>query len=298
MLQKDWHLKLYCFVCNYFMRRRRNNSRGKKFGKNLRIGLLPILLLFIFLSAFLILRSNIFTIRSIDVTSEKLGCVDNQKIKESAQILGQNIILVDFSKLEDLKKKFFCIKSIATSRSFPNKVYLYVLGREPAAVLISLKYDESTESGELKGFIEASPSADFRFSAGNSNGNFVVDNEGIIYSTNADQLNVPKVYMTQVNLNPGQKVKEELISNTLKILKMAKIFGININESKITMEDLLLINANPGIIFRLDGNTDSQIASLQLILEKAKIDGSSLEFIDLRFDKPIVKIAPKKNGQR
>ncbi len=277
------------------MRWRRNNRRDRKFGKVLGLGLLPIFLL-IFLSAFLILHSNIFTIRSIDVTSEKIGCVDNQNIKESAQILGQNIIFTNFSKLEDLKKKFFCIKSVTISKSFPNKVNLSVFGREPAAILVSLKYDESTKSGELiKGFIEASASADIHFSADHSNENLVVDDEGIVYSTNVDQINVPKVYRTQVNLSLGQKIKEGLISNTLKILKMAKIFGINVNESKITMEDLLLINATPRIIVKLDDNIDSQIASLQLILQKAKMDEENLEFIDLRFDKPVVRIVPKKD---
>ena len=51
---------------------------------------------------------------------------------------------------------------------------------------------------------------------------------------------------------------------------------------------------NPKVFFRLDNEIDLQLASLQLILEKAKIDERILEFIDLRFDKPIVRFAPKK----
>ncbi|MBI4038755.1 hypothetical protein HY384_02235 [Candidatus Daviesbacteria bacterium] len=67
-------------------------------------------------------------------------------------------------------------------------------------------------------------------------------------------------------------------------------------------DDFFLINPysnNPRIIFRLSNSLDVQLASLQLILGKAKIDGSRLEFIDLRFDKPVLKFTPKEsNGKR
>ncbi len=282
------------------MRWKKNNRKKVP----LRI-LLPILILFIFFCAFLIIRSNILIIRLVDVDSKKVGCASNEQIRDSSQILGQIFLLINSSKIEsDLKKKFFCIGQVTTS-GFLNKVKLSVFGREPAAILIPIKNNEATNSSELREFSEASPSATFTFLKENSPKEYVVDKEGVIYSTESEMLNVPKLYITGLDLNLGQRVKEELISNTLKILKILAIFGVNVNDAKIYSDNLLLINALPRIIFRLDANVNWQIASLQLILKTAKIsrrtvptevgiDESSLEFIDLRFDKPVVRIAPKK----
>ena len=82
---------------------------------------------------------------------------------------------------------------------------------------------------------------------------------------------------------------------SLTILDKVKIYRLSITEASI-FEDVLMNNTAPKIIFKLRNDIDKQIASLQLILEKAKMETSKLEFIDLRFDKPIVRIAPKKNG--
>lgn len=260
--------------------------------------------LFILIATFFLIRSDIFTIKALDVDLEKITCTDANQIRNSSKILGQNLIFLNSSKIQDdLKDKFFCVKSIGISKYLPNKVKLQIFGRKPAAILVVLK-SQATQSGVLEKFSEtavtpdtgASPSASLNFLEGPRE-NFVVDSEGVIYSTNIEQINAPKIYLGQ-NLTLGQKLQGNLISNTLKILEKIRIFGLEIKEERIYSTNVLLVNATPQILFRLDGNIDTQLASLQLILHQAKIDEANLEFIDLRFDKPIVKLAPKKNGKR
>ena len=47
-------------------------------------------------------------------------------------------------------------------------------------------------------------------------------------------------------------------------------------------------------IFLLDRDNQKELASLQLILQRNRIDLRSIESVDLRFDKPIVTFEKKK----
>lgn len=111
---------------------------------------------------------------------------------------------------------------------------------------------------------------------------FLLDEEGAIFSgTTSATL---KIYSETKNIN---------FKNILAILNKIKIFGIEVGEAVVT-QNSLTINSMPKIVLDLSRETEMQIASLQLILQQAKIDGEAAEFIDLRFDKPVVRFAPKK----
>ena len=252
--------------------------------------------LLIVLAGSILFSSGLVVVHSIDAQIEKADCTNADKIRVPSKVLGQNLLLVDFKKIEsDLKNHFLCISKVEGLRIFPNKVRLLVTGREPAAILILLKDQEATGSALSA---EASASANFNFAVQGQVENFVVDDEGVVYASSIEQINVPKVLISGLNLSLGQQIKEKIITNLLKVLERVKSFGIEFHETKVYSNNLLFINAMPRMIFKLDGKIDTQIASLQLILEKAKIDEEILEFIDLRFDKPVVVFAPKKNGQR
>lgn len=273
--------------------------------------ILPIIsalgIIILILASFLVVRSNIFTITSVDVYVEKIACTDPNQVKDSAHLLGQNFLTLNSAKVEsDLKKKFLCIRSIILSRDFPSRVKLAVFGREPVAILVAIDSQEASQSGVLERFSEIQATASAQaFPAvewGEEKGNrFLIDAEGVIYSDNIEQINLseerPRIYISGLNLTLG-KLAESLIQNTLKILEKVKAFGVDIKEAKIYSKNILLINAMPKMIFKLDDKIDIQIASLQLILKVAKINHWTvpLEFIDLRFDKPILRFAPKKNG--
>ena len=162
---------------------------------------------------------------------------------------------------------------------------------------MATKEVEATQSGLLERFTQqATPSGESSNSAifADAGENFLVDIQGVIYSNNPEGVNAPRIYVRDLKFTLGQTIKENIIKNILKIIDKLKTFGVSIKEVKIIKNNILLVDAVPRIIFKLDDKQEMQIASLQLILNKAKIDGSSLEFIDLRFDKPVVRFAPKK----
>lgn len=111
---------------------------------------------------------------------------------------------------------------------------------------------------------------------------FLLDEEGAIFSgTTSATL---KIFLSEKNIN---------FKNILAILNKIKIFGIEVGEVVVAGTNLM-INSTPKIVLDLNRDLSLQIASLQLILQQAKIDEEAAEFIDLRFDKPVVRFAPKK----
>lgn len=263
-----------------------------------------LLVILIILSGFFLFRSNLFTVNSLAIQMEKTHCADENQIRDFSGVLGQNFLLINPANLEsNLKNKFICIKTVDVSSNFPNKIKLFISGREPAAILIVLKNGEASESARIleefsrtkaTSSAEATPSASTNFYTGEPAEKFVVDNEGIIYSTDIEQISAPKIYISGIDVGIGEK-QDSLIHNGLRILEKVKNFALNIEETKIYSNNLLLTGNTTRVIFKLTDNIDTQIASLQLILDKAKIDNETLEFIDLRFDKPVVRFAPKQH---
>lgn len=111
---------------------------------------------------------------------------------------------------------------------------------------------------------------------------FLLDEEGVLFSGTASA--TLKIYSAEKNIN---------FKSILAILNKIKIFGIEVGEVVVAANNLM-INSMPKIVLDLDKDHNMQTASLQLILQQAKIDEEAAEFIDLRFDKPVVRFAPKK----
>ena len=235
-----------------------------------------------------ILGSDFFTIKKIDVKNVGVACANDNQLKDSSGLLGQNFFLINAQKsAKKLTEKFICIRNVTFIRLPPKDVKLEVFGREAVAILLALKEKEASESAPIEEI--ATPSAQ------EQSDSFLVDNEGVIFSKDILEYNIPRIYFYDKNISLGNKLDKSL-KDSLKILDKIRTFGVNIKDTRV-LNDLFLIYPQEGwpkIIFRMDDKVDIQLASLQLILEKTKIDNKELEFIDLRFDKPIVKFAPGK----
>lgn len=246
---------------------------------------------FVLILSFFIFGSfklGIFNIKKIEVNViNNLGCASLDQLKDTSQLLGQNIFWVsNANTAKNIKEKFICVKEVSLSKQFPDIVKLDIFGREPKAKLLNFK-NEATISASLENI--ATPSAE------QSSDTFLADDR-VIFAKDTNQILVPAVFLDDPNLSLGRKV-DPLIGKALDILEQLKKFGLNIQTTQIIADYFVIFpeNLQPKIIFHLEKDINAQLASLQLILGKARIDSSQVEFIDLRFDKPIVKFAPKKN---
>lgn len=215
------------------------------------------------------LLMNIFKVESVEVQAENMDCTDNLRIKNSLKLLGQNIFFINHSNTEsELKKKFICIDKINLSKVLPNKISLQAKARVPKAYVY-----------------QASPSAEASAEA------FLADEEGVIFSKDNTAVSAPKIFFQSFDINIGRQIDN--FSSILMILNEIKKFGLDASVSQLS-DRYLIIFSRPKIIFAPFARIDIQIASLQLILTKAKMYSQDMEFIDLRFDKPAVKFAPEK----
>ncbi len=253
-----------------------------KFISGFFILLIPILIFFS-------IKIGLFTIKQVEIEAKDIECGSENQFKDSLNLYGQNYFLLDPAKIEStLKRKFICIKTVTTKKYLPGKVILQILNRQPTALLLTLKEKQASSSSLIENIAtpEASQIQD----------SYKIDSEGLIFSKDVNGLSAPEIYLYDPKISLGKKLDGELIGNSLRILEKIKTFGINVQKSWIS-DDFFIINpdiSNPKLIFNLNGDINIQLASLQLILAEAKIDLMELKFIDLRFDKPIVKFAPKK----
>lgn len=247
-------------------------------------------LLFLIIGTF-IYRSDIFTVKTINIQMENIACTDDKQIKNALNLEGENFFLIKSQRLEDiLKKKFICINEVSLSRQVPDKINLSVSGRVPSAILINVRQEESSPSSGVQMENIATPSAQ-NFATGDK---FVVDKEGVIFAKNLINISVPAFYIYDEEISVGAKFKSDRIIKSLEVINRLRQFGMEIEGVSIPGNKALIVHSLPKIILKLSDNIDVQLASLQLILEKAKIESNDLEFIDLRFDKPVVRFAPKK----
>lgn len=268
------------------MWRRRKLAKKRLYNWGKMLWLVPVFLVIALI--FLVVKSGMFNIKQVTVTAEALTCTDSDKIKNSVNLLGQNILLVNSKQIETaIKSRFYCVRSTPLQKILPDKVRLKVAGRKPVAAIALLKEKEASLSALIN---VSTPSAKAVSEI------FQVDDEGVIFAKEANGLNVPKIYVSDSAVALGRKMSGNLVNNALRVLAKIKELRLEVKDSWI-FDNFFVAVVEPSkmkIIVRLNDRLDYQLASLQLILDKAKIDLKELEFIDLRFDKPVVKVAPKK----
>lgn len=253
---------------------------GKKFL------IIPIFIFFIF---FLIWIQRIFNIKQVFIERNNTDCVKAENIEKRLGLKGKNIFLVDKRSLLKILAGYPCIKDINLEKKFPSEVRVKVEGRSAFVNIAPKKIDEHLNILSL----EATPSSQtalLNWAFPSLNQGFLADNEGVIFATGSDE-NLPAIFWPEENLKVGQKLDGSIFSKVKKVLESypkSKEVQLSTNILQIQMEEKVALS--------LQKDLDKQLASLQLILEKAKIENKPMETIDLRFDKPVVVY--KSDGQR
>ena len=199
---------------------------------------------------------NIFKIRKIDLESDKITCAGNEEIKNESGVLGQQFFFLKQNLIkEKLRKKFICIKDVDLNYKFPNKLDLKITERKPALV-VSMS--------------------------------FIVDEEGFVFARKDEEINIPKVEIVGFDIKMGAVFPDNIIKKSLSVFNFLSKISLNVRDAKISQERELIIISDMKIIFNLYDDIESKLASLQLILNQAKIESRVLKYVDLRFDKPVI----------
>jgi|SRR3989344_1208298 len=277
---------------------KRKTIKEKKSARRLQRVLVLLCSIGIVSLIYIIFVSPLFRISNIEVKLDKINCTDENAIKEAINLNNQWIFKIDKSFEESLKRKFSCIHQISSQIVLPSSFQINASGRQPLAVIKILKPESSQSAVLAEPLIISSDSAKvirqsfLDFSKLVSDSSFIVDSEGVVFAVGEDP-SLPILFLAGGNLKLGEIVKDDLVKNAVMILSGLKVLNLNVSSSKI-VGNSLVINSEPKILFALVRDIKDQLASLQLILQEAKMEDATMEFVDLRFRNPVVKYMEKK----
>lgn len=229
----------------------------------------------------------------ISVIQDGIACVSNDILIQNIDIKGKTYWELDQKSLEsNLINKFPCIMSAILSYKFPNEIKVSVKNRAPIASVVGY----APKSSVLFDNNEATPSStsavlDWSFPELESKKE-VIDNLGKVFLAE-DTSWLPLVLIDKPDLKVGDDFEDNVFRNLETALKKLPEIGISAYKFKF-QGNYLLVESSPKVALDLNGDILRQVASLQLVSRKSKIDSRELEVVDLRFNKPVVIYSPKK----
>ncbi len=276
-----------------------NNSKIKfrnrlinRIPKKIFIGLIGIVVIMVL---FILLKSQVFDIKTINVSPQDIGCATTNQIINRSMFLGKKIFSISEKTVEaNLKSQFICIESIEMKKSLPNVIDLKINQRQPILKITNMTIAlpelslprEATDSTETANF----SSLNFDISSATEGSSLLVDKDGFAFN-NANNSTLPEIYLLNQPLKLKDMLKHETAPKTQKILNTLSKHKL-VSDKLILIDSFLLIDGPIKLAFSLNEDIDRQLASLQLILDAATINSKAVDTVDLRFDKPIVKYLP------
>ncbi len=239
-------------------------------------------------------RLNIFSVEKVVIYSY-VDCVSEQDLKRGLDLLGKNPITLNVAKVKaELASKHLCIKDIDISYEFPRKLKIYVYGRKFFSKIVPLNQTNNLPDFEASSSSEAAL-LDWNFPLTLPSDMLIADETGFIFTSKQPNFPLPTLFLSE-NLILGKQINKRTFGLINQIfteyLELEPMLGENNIVAK-KYGNILLINSPVKVAFSLQRDVLRQFASLQLILQKAKIDSRVVEIVDLRFDKPVIEYQPK-----
>lgn len=243
----------------------------------LKVLILTVLLIFL---AQLILKSSLLKIKYIYVYSEK-------EIPQAflVNIGDETYFTLNENKIKQaLLKSVLEVESINIKLTFPNTINLFIKWRSPLALATESYLEEermsegSTPSGKI----------DTKFIK-KDEPYFLIDRFGVLFNGPSEE-NLPVMGVDLQNMKVGDRIEKIPAESMLQILQFLK----NTNDMPlwIASKDQKIVMGMKGgemVITESNGDIEKEMSSLQLIINRFRIEGRKVDYIDLRFGKPVIK---------
>jgi len=216
----------------------------------------------IIFSFFQLLRGNFFKINQVICLDNQHPCQAELWFEVNGLVLGKNIVSLSPQKTKQLiKDELPGINQVEIKKKLPDKLIVHLTKRKPIAV------------------VEANKEY------------YQVDYQGVILAKLDQPADLPLIASGEVSVAvDNHQLESSVILSSLDFLYQLLIKNIEARRLEITdsRELTVFLKTGPKVLISLDKNIKEQVDSLQLILERAKIEGKQIELIDLRFDKPVI----------
>lgn len=220
--------------------------------------LLIILFIILALLCLLLLIYPMYSLKKVIIISS-LSSLNGLKSLE-----GINLLFMDMPMITQLlKESNLQVKDLTLHKIYPHTLQLNITPRIPIAEVLT------------------------------SNGSVFIDDEGIITASYAPTGKTLPV-IDWLNIRPSKTSKADWrVIKAISLIKMGSVSSFNIE--KITINDeqnLFQIKTSDGTNILINTKDDAQFiaTSLQLIVERFRIEGKNISSINLRFDKPIITL--------
>lgn len=259
----------------------------KKTGKRLPIKKITRLILkltLIFSGAFLILSSffsiDLLKINYIYIYSEREINVDGV-ITESQK----NIYLINIDKIKALiTSNNPNIGRVDVKKNFFGSLSIYITFRKPIAIAIDGVLTEEVKQQDASASAEISYGFERK-----GDQEYFIDMDAFLFNKEGDK-DFPVVGLDLQNKKTGDSIDAPAVkfmltvANNLRENGEIPIWIVN-KDNKV----VLMLPDGSFIILDSSKSPDFQLSSLQLIRNRFRIEGRKFEYLDLRFQKPVVK---------
>ncbi|MDP2735306.1 MAG: FtsQ-type POTRA domain-containing protein [bacterium] len=221
-----------------------------------------LIVLLALLSGYLFMRSDIFLIKNLGFEFEALADEALVRQRISEQVLARSIFLLDSGKVEEeIKRDFPTVKAVEFTRSLPDQLSIQVSVRVPLAII--------EDAGGAR---------------------FLVDSEGLLFREAADE-KVPVIKLPEGSAGEiGGEVDGQGISGYLETLDLVSQKGLSAQGIFLHTSTIELRLKGTVAWLSSEGPIDSQIEILTQLLHRYKISGQTPKSVDLRFNRPVVRL--------
>lgn len=243
-----------------------------------------LLIILIFLSAFLFIRSDLFQIKAIDLVSQIPDCVSEDGIRFQTEAVGQSIFFYDIEAAKNrILDKFYCLENVELIKSYPSTLKVSVFERKTVLAALQINAEPTLEAATSSASLIPPTFA-------TQSALFALDKEGFLFKNLSTSSATPKVGIAQNLIIPGKITQGEILWLG-KFQETAINFNLNFIEFIKTQDGTIVGKMREGFLILLSAKTDEKkiVSSLQAILRQAKIEGVKFKILDLRFEKPILR---------
>lgn len=220
---------------------------------------------FLIFGFFQLFKGDFFRIDQVvcfDSLDKVQPCQTDLWMKINSMVLGKNLIFLSPQKLsQEIQNELIVVKEVKLEKKLPRRLIIYLGKRKPIAVV------------EAKGEY------------------WEVDYQGVVLAKPSQPTDLPLVVSEELSLSAdNRRIESSPVLASLDCLYRLLFKSIEVRRLEITSSQklTLYLKTGPEVLISLERDLQPQVDSLQLIYERAKIEGRQIKKIDLRFDKPVI----------
>lgn len=250
-----------------------------------KLSLMLILILTVFL-IILAFRSDLLLVHEVLIQSQPQPVISNLIANDiklvgdlvKGRTVGRSIIFVNQKRLEsEIRKNFLTINQVTVTKNLPNQISVSLTPRLPTA---EIDVWSATDSGKID---SAKKRPRIRL---------VSDETGYLFAQVASTSGIPVINIfLDREIRVGDRLQGERVKEAIDILDQLKKSSLEVAVVELVGVEAIKVRLKTQMIVVFSGQkeVEDQVASLQAVIDRHRMEKREIIQIDLRYNKPVVK---------